>query len=124
MDPEEDEIFTRKTSGNCECDPNFFEEKKQERGKKKTLEKEKGGSNRIEAIGQNFPSRQFLAHTERVVAFTMDPRTHGSVAHSLGMKNRSRGERRRSGKKKGGNPNRRNVELSTALIVSRSGPMV
>lgn len=26
--------------------------------------------------------------------------------------------------RKGGDPNRRNVELSTALIVSRSGPMV
>lgn len=41
MDPEEDEIFTRKTSGNCECDPNFFEEKKQERGKKKKRWKRK-----------------------------------------------------------------------------------
>lgn len=46
MDPEEDEIFTRKTSGNCECDPNFFEEKKQERGKKKNAGK---GKRRVES---------------------------------------------------------------------------
>lgn len=106
-------FLNTKDVGNCECDPDFFEKEKQKeenKKKKKRKSAEKGKRRgRIEAIGQNFPLRQFLAHTGRVVAFTM-ARTHTHTrAHTHriggpfpGNEKRSRSERRRSGKKRGG----------------------
>lgn len=126
-------FLNTKDVGNCEYDPDFFEKEKQkEENKKKKenpLKKEKGGVEskllgKISRCGSFWLTREGLSRLRWHAHTHTRARTHiGSVAHSPGMKNvavAKGGDRER----KGGDPNRRNVELSTALIVSRSGPMV
>lgn len=118
VDPEEDEIFTRKT---LEIAILIFSRKGNKK-KKKYAEK---GKRRVESkpLGKISRCGSFWLTRKGLSRLRWHTRTHGSVAHSPGMKNvavAKGGDRER----KGGKPNRRNVELSTALIVSRSGPMV
>lgn len=101
-----------KDVGNCEYDPDFFEKEKQKKENKKKkenpLKKEKGGVE-SKPLGKISRCGSFSAHTGRVVAFTM-ARTHTHTrAHTHriggpfpGNEKRSRSERRRSGKKRGG----------------------
>lgn len=69
-----------KDVGNCECDPDFFDfrkRNKKKRIKKKRKSAEKGKRRgRIEAIGQNFPLRQFLAHREGLSRLRWHAHTH------------------------------------------------